>query len=162
MDNLVNYIYISTSIGFIINVTLLLITLGAVCDVFVTSLPIKYKTYFISSGLILLSMVILKIIFIHFIDKDDLINNACASYYCDHINLKFAYYLFIINAAVILIKLTMSSFSISNMIDSVGILTCIIVLALSCIIWWNFFHFSIPDTCKNMSQYELVNSFWSQ
>lgn len=162
MNNFYNYVYIITNIGFIVNTILLFITAGVIYSSFSQAIPIRTKTYLILSCVILLILIAFKIIFIAFTDQSEIINDQCSPYYCDHVNFIFSRLILIINIIILGLKWLINSFSILDIFSSPETLICSIVLIISAILCWQYWHLSIPEVCKADSPIGILNGFWSQ
>ena len=161
MVNVINYMYIATNTGFIINSAMLLVTIGVVWKSIGEYIPeMNLKLYLSISGIILLLLLVAKVLFILFVDKERFIYDDCITLYCDAVNTKFAVTVLVINATVLFFKYLYHSFSF-NIFEDFGVILCFITLIISALIWWHYFHFSTPPLCR-VYDIPALNSFWSQ
>lgn len=161
MDNFINYIYIITNIGFIINSVLLLLTIGGIWSICKDMIPMKVGTYSLIACALVLLLFVAKGLFILFVDKERFIDsNNCISLYCDAVNVKFAIALLIINVMVLFIKFMQHSLSF-DMFDDVGVIICLVVFIISGAMWWHYVHFSSSEECKVFYLYGL-GGFWNR
>ena len=119
MNHFINYIYVITSTGFIVNTLLLLFTTQSIYNTYAYRFPISTKKYLIFASVIILAIITLKLILIIFFNTDKIVTNTYVSYYYNHINLKIAILILIINPILLFIEF-MGTFAIYDIFDDVG------------------------------------------